>query len=399
MSIKKQELVAKGAMEISSKAQSSFVNSKKKEALEMFKAMPMPKESEDDWRYAKIEKLELGKFLSFEPKTRIFAALSEDLAEEGIILTDINTALGNYPEAQKHYFKNIKADNDKFIALNAAYFTNGIFLYVPENVEFEEPIRINFDFDGKASILHNLVIAGSNSKINLVEEYNNKGANQEQLNCCITEVFAGSNSKINFHHINSWTKDVCNFTNIIGALEKGASISWFSGCFGGRINRLKIDTNLYGESSQSSSIGVFFGKEKEHIDFTANAYHNAKGTTSSILVHGALRDEAASICRGLIKIEKKAQKSNSYLANRILKLGEKTMASSIPSLKIDANDVKAGHGTAIGQIDEEQIFYLMAKGLPRNDAEKLIAEGFFEPAVRKIHEEEFGNKIRKLVRQ
>lgn len=110
-------------------------------------------------------------------------------------------------------------------------------------------------------------------------------------------------------------------------------------------------------------------------------------------------DEAKSVYRGLIKIEKKAQKTNSYLANHILKLSGKTLANSIPSLKIDANDVKAGHAATIGQIDEEQIFYLMARGLPKEEAEKLIVEGFFEPVIEKINLEGLKEKIRGLIKK
>ena len=116
------------------------------------------------------------------------------------------------------------------------------------------------------------------------------------------------------------------------------------------------------------------------------------------MVEGILKDESTSVYRGLIRIEKIAQKTNSYLDNKILKLGEKTLANSIPSLKIDANDVKASHGATVGQINEDNMFYLMARGLSRQEAERLIVEGFFEPVIQKIPLEELREKIRGLVR-
>jgi|TARA_Y100000310_G_scaffold22935_2_gene21945 Fe-S cluster assembly protein SufD len=378
-----------------SQVQSTFAASKKKEALDKFNSMPLPKERDEDWRYTKIDKINLE---NFKPsKAQITAtALSEDLIEKGVILTDINTALDKYPKAQEYFFKETKTDKDKFVALNAAHFNNGIFLYVPKNIELDEPLRVNFD--GKNSILHNIVIVESNSKIDFVEEYSNK-ENEGQINCCVTEVFANNNSQINFYHLNNWSQNVYNFTNIIGTAEKDSRINWISGCFGGKLNRLRIDTNFNGQGSQCSNIGVFLGKGKEHIDFTTNVYHNAENTTNDILVDGILKDESSSVYRGLIRIPKKGQKTYSFLANHILKLGDKTLANSIPSLKIDANDVKASHGATVGQIAEEQLFYLMTRGLSRNQSEKMIVEGFFEPVIQKIPLEELRKKIRSSIKK
>ena len=321
------------------------------------------------------------------------------MIEKGIILADINTALEKYPVAQEYLFKNTKIDKDKFVALTASHFSNGIFLYVPKNVEIEEPIRVNFDFEGQNSVVHNIIIVESNSKIDFIEEYSNKEIGQEQLNCCVTEVFSNSSSKINFYHLNNWTKNAYNFTNIIGTIGRDSSINWISGCFGGKINRLRIDTNFNGQGAQCNNFGVFLGKGKEHIDFTTNMYHNTVNTTNEVLVDGILKDESTSVYRGLIKIEKEAQKTMSYLENHILKLGEKTLANSIPSLKIEANDVKASHGATVGQINEEHMFYLMARGLSREEAERLIVEGFFEPVIQKIPLEELREKVRELVRE
>lgn len=368
-------------------SQSNFADAMKKESLPIFNSIPTPK-----------EKLDLQKFLTLGGKAKISAAkLSKDLIERGVILTDINTALEEYPPAQEYFSKNLNAKSDKFNALNLSFFVNGIFLYVPKNIELEEPVRVNFSFNGATSVLHNLIIAESNSKIDFIEEYSNNEAAEEQLNSCVTEVFANDSSKISFCHLNRWTKNVYNFTNIIGALEKNASLKWASACFGGRLNRLRIDTNFNGNGSQCSNIGLFLGKGKERIDFTTNAYHNTQNTTNDILIDGILKDESSSAYRGLIKIEKQAQKTNSHLKNHILKLGEKTLANSIPSLKIDANDVRAGHGATVGQINEEHLFYLMARGLPRLEAERLIIEGFFEPVIQRIPLKELREKIRQTM--
>lgn len=394
----KQNLITKNALNQLNQGKSSFASDKKKEALVIFKNMQMPKERDEEWRYTAIEKLKLDNFEPFESKGTINVThLSEDLIEKGVILIDINTALEKYEIARQCFFKSAKAENDKFVALNAAYFDNGIFLYIPKNVEINEPIKVNFNLHGN-SILHNIIVVEANSSVDFIEEYSNK-ENNEQLNVCVTKVFTDNDSRINFYHINNWSKDVYNFTNIIGTVERNAAINWVSGCFGGKLNKLRIDTIFAGQGSQCSNLGVFLGRDKEHIDFTTNMYHNVENTTNDVLVDGILKDESSSVYRGLIKIEKKAQKTNSYLANHILKLGDKTLANSIPSLKIDANDVKASHGATVGQINKEHLFYLMARGLSRKEAEEMIVEGFFEPIIQKIPMEELREKIREMVRK
>src|SRR3989338_1839560 len=304
-----QNLVTKKSMELGS-SKSSFATNKKKEALDKFKSMPMPKERDYDWRYTQIDKLKLENFEPFESNGKISATLSEDLVEKGVILTDINTAFEKYKIARDYYFKNTKVDKDKLVALNAAYFGNGIFLYVPKNVELGEPIKLNFNFDGKCSILHNIIVVESNSKVDFIEEYSNQETEEEQLNVCITEVFANADSKINFYHVDNWTKNAYNFTNIVGTLERNAAINWISGCFGGKLNKLRIDTNFNGQGSQCNNIGIFLGKGKEHIDFTTNMYHNTENTTNDVLVDGILKDESSSVYRGLIRIPKEGQKTN-----------------------------------------------------------------------------------------
>ena len=374
-----QNLVTKNALKEIYKSKGEFADARREHALEMFDSMPMPREKEEDWRYTDIEKLNLENFAPLESNAVIMATdLSEDLIRHGVILCDINSAMEKYQAALNYFFKGTRIDKDKFLALNTAHFSHGYFL-----LSEAEP---------KCAY-------SPNSQADVIEEYSNKDIGSEQLNSCITEVFANTNSRINFYHINNWTSNVYNFTNLVGTTERNTSISWISGCFGGKLNRLRIDTNFNGQGSNCSNLGIFMGKGKEHIDFTTNVYHNTENTTNDILVDGILKDESSSVYRGLIKIPKEGQKTNSYLANHILKLGDKTLANSIPSLKIDANDVKASHGATVGQINEEHLFYLMARGLSRQDAEKLVVEGFFEPIIQKIPLEELREKIREMVRK
>ena len=169
------------------------------------------------------------------------------------------------------------------------------------------------------------------------------------------------------------------------------------GKFGGKINRLRVDTLFNGPGGNATNLGVMIGKNRQHLDCTTNAYHNVPNTTNDIVANAIMMDNSSSIYRGLIKIAKEAQGTNSFLSNNVLKLSEKAVANSIPALEIDANEVKASHGATIGQIDEEQLFYLRSRGLSQIDAERLIVEGFFEPIIHKITDEKVQEKFRAAI--
>ena len=180
-------------------------------------------------------------------------------------------------------------------------------------------------------------------------------------------------------------------------MRNDAQIKWAWGSFGGRINRLHIDTHFNGQGSSSENLGIIIGRKKQHLDCTTNAYHNVANTTNDMMINGIMMDNSSSIYRGLIKIRKEAQGTNSYLSNHMLKLSEKALANSIPALEIDANEVKASHGATVGQIDEEQIFYLRSRGLSLEESERLIAEGFFEPIIHKMENAGIQEKFRAAI--
>ncbi len=392
---KNQNLISGTIMELKESAESTFAAKNKKRALKEFKAMPMPNKKDSGWRCSEIEKLDLCKFDFSNPKAGISAAISNEMLEKGVILCDINSALDRYPAARKYFLRAFKI-RDRLDALNLAYFSSGIFLYVPKNVEADEPIKAEFNFESQTGVLRNMVIAEPNSRFSFAEEHSGK-AKKEQLNSSATAIFANENSKIDFCHLSNLA-NADNFANVTGTAEKNSEINYEFACFGSRLNRLEIGTILKGEGSRCINAGIFLGKGNENIDVTTNAYHLARNTSNRILVDGILKDNATCVYRGLIKIEKGAQKTSSHLANHILKLSDKTLANSIPSLKIDANDVKASHAATVGQIDEEQLFYLMSRGLQRSEAEKLVVEGFFEPIIQKMPLEELKEKVRKIVK-
>ena len=384
-------------MEKLTAVRSELAEKEKQKHFDTYKSLPMPSERQEAWRYTSIEKLKIDNFAPFNNESVIECQNADEIRQSGIILTDINDAFESHPDLIKKYFsKLITPDSNKFAALNASHFANGIFLYVPKNAIAETPIKISFLINKNNSVIRNLIIAESGSKIDFIEEYV-PDSDEEFFNSAVTEVYANDDSKINYNHLNNFGGKASSMINICGSAWRNASINWFSASFGGKLNRLVIDTLFNCEGSQSENLGLFVGKNREHIDITTNAYHNTPHTSNNIKVDGILKDNSSSVYRGLIRIEKEGQQTNSYLSNHILKIGEKTLGNSIPSLQIEANDVKASHGATVGQVSEEHLFYLMARGLSREEAENMITQGFLEPIICKIKFEELRGKIRELI--
>ena len=251
----------------------------------------MPKEKEEEWRYTSIDKFKLDSYITEEPKT-IISVSNEDLGE-GVVITDINSALDKYPAAQNYLFKNADYKKTSSLHLTHRILITAFSFTSQKNIEVAAPIRLKFDSEGKTGIIRNLIIAEANSKVDIIEEYSGNAA----FNSCVTEVYANHNAKVSFSHLNNFNKDAYSFTNIIGVLERNAYVNWISGCFGGKINRLKIDTIFAGQGSSATNLGIFMGKGKEHLDFTTNMYHNAENTTNDVLVDGIMKDESTSVYR------------------------------------------------------------------------------------------------------
>ena len=353
----------------------NWLNDIRKNAHQKFDQLQMPLEREEDWRYTDLKrhsiKFELGD--------------SEVLMEgsaSGVIFTDMINAMQNHGDVLKKYLGAAVKITDKFSAFHYTNIANGVFIFVPDN----KTARFSSKIMGGG---HTIIVTGKNSKLDYIEEYHGSGLMTDAV-----EIFAGENSVINFASVQNCNKDATIFSFKEAILERNAVMNQIFGAFGSGFHRLMSGTTLGGEGASAETLCAFKGRDKEHIDFTVNSHHIVPHTRNNILAKGTVTDRATSVFRGLIKIEKEAQQTDSYLADHTLILSDNALANSIPSLQIEANDVKASHGATVGQIDEEQLFYLMSRGLSREHAEELIVNGFFEPLINKISDEDFRAKFR-----
>ncbi|AJF61423.1 TPA: Fe-S cluster assembly protein SufD [Candidatus Woesearchaeota archaeon] len=359
---------------------------KRTEALSIFQKLPMPSPKEESWKYTDVRDLNLQEFGPAAQKIE-FPGLSDELKEKGVIFTDIKTAVEKHKELMEDHepLSLISPEEDKFTAMHGAFWNDGVFIYVPRNVSLKMPLRNIFRGSGSGGVFsHTLIILEEGAGIDYIEEHYSEKFEGVCLRNDAVEIFAGPNSRITFHNFQKWEDNVMNFTYWKARLAKDARVNWILGQFGGKFSRVKIDSFFDGPGSESKNLGVFYGSGEQHFDFTTNVHHLVPNTTADILMKGVLDGKASSVYRGKIKIAKIAQGTNSYLSDHSLILSNGAVSHSIPSLEIDANDVKASHGATLGKPDEEEIFYLMSRGLRRKEAERQIILGYFSPVTDNI---------------
>lgn len=339
----------------------------------------------------------------------------EALSKKGLIISTIQDALKNNSELVKKYFldNSINYEEDRFLALGSSAFQSGFFIYLPRNLMIEEPIRIVYSLkdDRTSSICRNIVIAEEGSKGTIVQElYSSfptfsssssssnhelsKSKNETQGNdssekrqeCYfeVLECIVKPAAELEFITLQSMNSDTVCVANRKAFVEKDAKMSWYSGMFGARLCRFKTDSVMKGSGARAEDVEIVFGTNNQSFDISSNLDHIGFSTKGKVLVKSIVKDAAKSLFKGMIKIRKDAQASESYLAGHAILLNKGAQADAIPGLEIETNEVKATHSASVSQIDEEQIFYLMCKGLDRESAKREIINGFVEPLSRKM---------------
>ncbi|MDN5845229.1 MAG: SufD family Fe-S cluster assembly protein [Candidatus Nitrosocosmicus sp.] len=339
----------------------------------------------------------------------------EALSKKGLIISTIQDAIKNNSELVKKYFldKSINYAEDRFLALGSSAFQSGFFIYIPRNLIIEEPIRIVYSLkdDRTSSICRNIVIAEEGSKGTIVQELyssfptfsspsspsnhkvsktknENQGndSNEKRQECYfeVLECIVKPTAELEFITLQAMNADTVCIANRKAFVEKDAKMSWYSGMFGARLCRFKTDSVMKGSGARAEDVEIVFGTNNQSFDISSNLDHIGFSSRGKVLVKSIVKDTAKSLFKGMIKIQKDAQASESFLAGHAILLNKGAQADAIPGLEIETNEVKATHAASVSQIDEEQIFYLMCKGLDRESAKREIINGFVEPLSRKM---------------
>ena len=365
------------------------------EALERYRSLALPSTKEESWRFTDLAGFDPDDFsangareVAAPPRMlELEVAGLASVGEAGIEIEAAPDGVRFEPlSAGEELLGTLVGADDKFTAHNAASWEHGLLVHVPKGVELDQPlyVRIANSAESGSLFFRLLVVAEPGSRFTLIEEYASASPGLAGYSNAAAELFVGQNAKLEYVSIQNLARETWHFATHHARVERDAELDWVAGGFGSRRGKIRIQNDLAGQGATSRVTGAYFADGTQHLDYDTFQEHAAPHTTSDFAFKGALRDAATVVWRGMIRVEKEAQRTNAYQENRNLLLSEKAHADSIPGLEILANDVRCTHGATVSQVDRDQLFYAMARGLTRSDAERLIVRGFFQDVLDRI---------------
>lgn len=329
-----------------------------------------------------------------------YLKVPDSLKAQGVIFCSLEDAVRDHPEiVQRYLHKLVTPNRDKFAALHTAFWSGGAFVYVPEGVNVELPVHVVYRLDepGAAALAHTLVVAERGANVRYIEEFLSDGGETYALHSGVVEVVVGEEAKVEFTSLQEWGSNVYSFATRYATVASKGLMHWVISEVGSKLLKAHAETQLIGPGADTLTRGICFTDTNQHFDITSNTHHAVPDTHGDILFKGAVRDVSRLGFEGVIKVDHLAQRTDSYLTMNTLFLSEGARSNSVPSLEILADDVKCSHGATVGMVDDNQVFYLMSRGLDRITAEKLIVGGFFEPVIAEMPLESVRQRLRDLI--
>jgi len=411
-----------------------WVRAKRLEAWALYEQIPMPSRTDEDWRRTDIRRLPIDTVAPYGALERhaasvnelppalieilgdearrlglvvqvdaapAFATLDPALREQGVIFTDLGTAIAEVPELVQRFFMTeiVKPDANKFTALHAAFWSGGTFLYVPKNVQVELPLRsfVWAETPNTGIFAHTLVIVEEGASVVLIDTWASPTFDEPLIASNVVELYAGEGAQVRYIQLQDWGRTVWNFTTQEGHVHQDAILNTLNVALGSRLSKAYIASDLVGPGGTAELLGLYFADDNQHFDHQTRQWHISPYATSDLLYKGALKDRARTVFAGLIKVFPHAQRTDAYQANRNLVLSPTARADTMPKLEIGANDVRCTHGATVGQVEEEYIFYLMSRGINRTEAVKLIVDGFFDEVIERVPVPEVQETVRRAI--
>jgi len=407
---------------------SKDIQSAKEQAFKNFLKQGMPNTKSENWRFTDISKILLNNYEhcwvpssenidieklfqcdlpEMDTYTVIqyngwFLSRTSDLnvLDNGTIIGSLHKAMQKYPEIfEKHFGRYTDCEKNPLEALNTAFSLDGVFIYVPDNVTLEKPIQIINIINTEVNTIvqpRNLFIAGKNSKLTLVHCDHSLIHKLSFINS-VTEIFIDDNAFVDHYKMQNKDADSALFTTINAHIEKNARLSTNTVVLNGGLIRNNIKVKLNGQNAEADLKGLYLVDKKQHVDNQIFVEHAASHCYSNQLYKGIIDDEARAVFNGRILVQKDSQKTNAYQANNNILLTDNAQVNSQPQLEIYADDVKCSHGSTVGQLDPEAMFYLRSRGICEHSARMLLMYAFASDVVDKIAIEPLRNRMDNLV--
>ncbi len=414
---------------IATRDEPQWVSDARRAAWETYEATPMPTRSDEEWRRTDLRTLKLAQLAPFanagqavlsdsselasldeaggatldiggaragmtvqRDAATIYAEMAEEFTAQGVVFADLATAVRDHADLIRPYLMTqaVPATTGKFEALHAAFWQGGTFLYVPKGVSVGLPFRqlVLASQTGAGVFNHPLVVVEDGAEAFMVDDYHSDGTDGQTFASNVVELILGANSQLRYVQVQDWGRNVHSMLTERALLADRAELKSLHVTLGGKWARHSIGSRLQGRDTLAEMLGIAFADGDQFFDHHTWQEHESPYASSDLEFKTALKDSARTVYSGLIRVHEGAQKTDAYQQNRNLILSRQARADTIPNLEIAANDVRCTHGATVSQVEEEHLFYLQARGVPRPEAQKLIVEGFFRPVIDRIPVEE-----------
>jgi Fe-S cluster assembly protein SufD len=344
---------------------------------------------------------QLGGLVVQRGASTIYSQLDPELAEQGVILMSLERAAEEHPDlVEQWYMKRLSEDEGKFPAASAALWSGGAFLSVPKNLKVDKPIQVVYVIDepGTAQYAHTLGIVGEFSECYLREYCLAPDFEGQALHAGGFELYCQTGSQVRLAHFQDWgSGEVFDISTKRVEIARDAHCGWVPIHLGGHLTKQTLDIITAERGSDMRHNGLYFTEGSEHLDLFTTDLHLEGQTTGDTVWKGALTGESRASSEGLLHIVEGAQTTNTYLQTHSMLLSPKAKADSIPSLIVKTDDVSASHGGTVGEVDEEVVFYMMTRGISRQDAVRILVEGYFEPVIGKLEDEVLEELVRERI--
>ncbi len=403
------------------KVEADWLRAARQQAYGAFAETPMPTTQSEEWRYTDIGRMLKLDALAFADEAApaasvdalpaalqalvaesageggaravqvdasvVLRELPAELAAQGVVLTSLEAAAREHPElVQRHLGSAVTPAEGKFAAMSNAFWSGGFFLYVPKNVRVETPVRLFRWMTGAGSAAFGrlLVVAEAGAEIAIVDELASGDFAAQTLSLGAAEIVAEDSARVTYVSVQRFGAGVAHLSTDRLVAGRDARITTLYTTLGADLARADVQCRLQAPGAHVDMLGVYIAQGTQHFDNETLQDHIAPHASSNLLFKGALQDTGRSVFRGLIRVHPKAQRTDAYQTNRNLLLSLGARADSLPNLEIQADDVRCSHAATVGQLDEEELFYLLSRGIPRSEAVRLVVFGFFGEVLEQL---------------
>jgi len=396
---------------LSARSEPAWLVEQRRAAWKLFQELPLPSRRDEEWMRTELRMFHLDRFGPPGEPTRAdslaehwlsqgvqlagavaavdsrphSATLDARWAERGVLFGSLDELIAQHGDRIRPRLSSaIDPRQDKFSALHEACWSGGLLLYVPRGVVVDQPLHFLSALSaGGVDFGRTLVILDEGAEATLLSETAG-GGDASGLHSGAIELFVGPGAKLRYVNLQNWGTGVWHFAQQRAMVDRDGALQWTIGALGSRLAQVQQHVELVGEGAQAQVNGVMFTEGKQHLTYNTLQHHRAPRCRSDLLYKGALQDRSRLVWRGMIKVDKDAQKTDGYQRNDNPMLSEHARADSIPGLEIQADDVRCTHGATAGRVDDEQVFYARCRGLTRKEAIRMIVAGFFQQVFDRI---------------